>query len=186
MSPTVIVGGGPAGLTAAWELAKLGLPAVVLEKDPVVGGIARTVNYKGYRFDLGGHRFFTKVELIRRIWEEILGDDLLERPRLSRIYHQNHFFDYPLRPLNALAGLGPVGAQVDQFLFLGLGLSRLRLRWRLSTAADLHPVRARCHSVLIDLASAANAVTRSAPWRSCTCRPAWPESPRRRAGPSLP
>lgn len=97
-------------MTAAWELAKLDLPAVVLEKDPVVGGIARTVNYKGYRFDLGGHRFFTKVELIRRIWEEILGDDLLERPRLSRIYYQNHFFDYPLRPLNALAGLGPVEA----------------------------------------------------------------------------
>ena len=110
MNRTVVIGAGPAGLTAAWELAKLDLPAIVLEKDPVVGGISRTVHYQGYRFDLGGHRFFTKVELVRQVWEELLGEDLLERPRLSRIFYQNHFFDYPLRPLNALTGLGPVEA----------------------------------------------------------------------------
>ena len=104
----VIIGAGPAGLTAAYELAKNNVPAVVLEADKVVGGIARTVNYKGYLFDIGGHRFFTKWGEVESIWKEILGDKFLQRPRLSRIYYRKKFFYYPLRPLNALFGLGPV------------------------------------------------------------------------------
>ncbi len=102
----IITGGGPAGLTASWELAKHGFPAVVLEASSQVGGIARTVNYKGYLFDIGGHRFFTKWDEVFHLWEEILGDKFLERPRLSRIYYRKRYFYYPIRPLNALLGLG--------------------------------------------------------------------------------
>jgi protoporphyrinogen oxidase len=105
---TVIIGAGPAGLACAWELGNRGRRAVVFEQDEVVGGISRTVSYKGYRFDIGGHRFFTKVPLVWRMWEEILDEEFLERPRLSRIYYQGKFFDYPLKPLNALVNLGPV------------------------------------------------------------------------------
>ena len=106
-SPSVVVlGAGPAGLTAAYELAKAGVTSTVLESDDVVGGLARTAQYKGYRFDIGGHRFFTKVTAVEELWIEILGDDLLTRPRLSRIYYKGKFFSYPLKPLNALFGLG--------------------------------------------------------------------------------
>jgi protoporphyrinogen oxidase len=104
----VIIGAGPAGLTAAYALSKENVPAVVLEADRIVGGIARTVDYRGYLFDIGGHRFFTKWEEINQIWREILPDKFLERPRLSRIYYQKKFFFYPLRPRNALFGLGPL------------------------------------------------------------------------------
>ncbi len=102
----VVIGAGPAGLTAAFELSKLGVPAVVLEADKQVGGIARTVNYKGYLFDIGGHRFFTKWDEVNQIWQEVLGDKFLERPRLSRIYYKKKFFMYPLVAKNALFGLG--------------------------------------------------------------------------------
>ena len=102
----VIIGGGPAGLTAALELSKLGAPATVLEADSQVGGIARTVNYKGYLFDIGGHRFFTKWDEVNQIWNDVLGGQFLERPRLSRIYYKKKFFMYPLVPKNALFGLG--------------------------------------------------------------------------------
>jgi protoporphyrinogen oxidase len=102
----LIIGGGPAGLTAAWELCKQGVPAVVFEADGMVGGIARTADYKGYRYDIGGHRFFTKVSFVQQIWDEILGADLIERSRLSRIHYRGKFFAYPLRPANALFGLG--------------------------------------------------------------------------------
>jgi protoporphyrinogen oxidase len=103
----VIGGGGPAGLTAAYQLAKTGIPAIVLEKDGVVGGIARTVNYKGYRFDVGGHRFFTKSSAVEQMWHEVLtSSEFLRRNRLSRIYYRGRFFDYPLRPANALFSLG--------------------------------------------------------------------------------
>ena len=108
--PVLVIGAGPAGLTAAHELAERGIPAIVYEQDDQVGGLARTVTYEGYRFDIGGHRFFTKVEAVQRLWEEVLGEDFLVRPRLSRIYYRDRFFDYPLKPLNALAGLGPVEA----------------------------------------------------------------------------
>lgn len=103
---TVIIGAGPAGLTAAYELGRHGETAVVLDAERVMGGISRTVEYQGFRFDIGGHRFFTKVPAINALWQEMLGDEMLTRPRLSRIHYRNHFFDYPLRPLNALQGLG--------------------------------------------------------------------------------
>ena len=105
---TIIAGGGPAGLTAAYELSKHGRSVVVLESDPgLVGGISRTDQYKGYRFDIGGHRFFSKSAEVNRLWEEILGDELITRSRLSRIYYDRKFFHYPLKPLDALSKLGP-------------------------------------------------------------------------------
>lgn len=108
MNSAVIIGAGPAGLTAAYELAKLGIRSTVLEADQLVGGLSRTVSYRGYRFDIGGHRFFSKVPLINELWDEILGEEFLLRPRMSRIHYRGHFFDYPLQARNALAGLGPV------------------------------------------------------------------------------
>ncbi len=102
----VVIGAGPAGLTAARELARQGRPVVVLEQARIVGGLARTESYKGFHFDMGGHRFFTKVDEVQKIWQEVLGPDFRRRPRLSRIYYDGRFFHYPLRPLNALAGLG--------------------------------------------------------------------------------
>ena len=104
----VIIGAGPAGLSAAYELIKKDVPSIVLEADSVVGGISRTVEYKGYRFDIGGHRFFTKISIIDRIWHEVLGKDFIKRDRVSRIYYRGKFFDYPLQPLNVFIGLGPV------------------------------------------------------------------------------
>src|ERR671926_1476309 len=80
--PVAVLGGGPAGLTAGYLLAKQGRPVVVLEADTQVGGIAKTVVRDGYRFDLGGHRFFTKSDEVQRLWEEVLGDEFLLRPRL--------------------------------------------------------------------------------------------------------
>ena len=107
MSRIVILGAGPAGLTAGYEACKRGLAPLILEQDSQVGGISRTVDYKGYLFDIGGHRFFTKSDEVRRIWREVLGPEFLTRPRLSRIYYKNRYFYYPLRPLNALTNLGP-------------------------------------------------------------------------------
>ena len=118
----VIIGGGPAGLTAAYELTKLDLVPVVLEKQDKVGGLARTEEHKGFRFDMGGHRFFSKVEEVKKMWREILGDNFLHRPRLSRIYYRKKFVYYPLKPLNALMGLG---------LFGGLIVMLSYVRWRL-------------------------------------------------------
>ncbi|MEW5979806.1 MAG: NAD(P)/FAD-dependent oxidoreductase [Acidobacteriota bacterium] len=103
----VVVGGGPAGLTAAAELVENGRSVIVLEKDPwYVGGLARTVQYKGYRFDIGGHRFFSKSPEIVGWWRRRLPDDFVWVKRLSRIYYRGKFFDYPLRAGNALFGLG--------------------------------------------------------------------------------
>ena len=116
--PVVIIGAGPAGLTAAYMLSKAGVQSIVIEKDQTVGGLARTINYKGYYFDTGGHRFFTKVESVETIWKEILGEDLLRRNRLSRIYYNKKFFYYPLRPLNALLGLGVWNSILILFSYL--------------------------------------------------------------------
>lgn len=110
MKSTIVIGAGPAGLTAAYELNKLGQKSTILEADRVVGGISRTVNHNGFRFDIGGHRFFSKVTLINDLWREILDDDFLERPRMSRIFYRGKYFDYPLKAGNALAGLGPIEA----------------------------------------------------------------------------
>ena len=112
----VIIGAGPAGLTAAYELSRAGVASTVLEADDVVGGISRTVQRDGWRFDIGGHRFFTKVKRVDDFWHEILEDDeFLLRPRSSRIYYQGTFFDYPLKPLKALRSLGAVEALRNAF-----------------------------------------------------------------------
>jgi protoporphyrinogen oxidase len=107
---TVVCGAGPAGLTAAYLLAKEGYAVTVLESDDQVGGISRTAQYNGYRFDIGGHRFFTKIPPVQALWEEILGEDFLEVPRLSRILYRGTYFDYPLKAMNALGGLGVIDA----------------------------------------------------------------------------
>jgi len=103
----VIIGAGPAGLTAAWEAEKHGVKTLILEGDKEVGGISRTVERNGWRFDIGGHRFFTKVDEVYKVWDEILEkDDFLLRPRMSRIYYKKKYFDYPLKASNALFNLG--------------------------------------------------------------------------------
>src|SRR5208282_1835224 len=108
-NPIVIIGAGPAGLTAAYELYRARRPVTVIEQDPqYVGGIARTVCYKGFRFDIGGHRFFSKNPEIEKLWTEILGDRMLVRDRLSRIYYRGRFFKYPLEVRNVLENLGAV------------------------------------------------------------------------------
>lgn len=124
---TIIVGAGPAGLIAAYELAKAGRNPVVLEADPeYVGGISRTVRYRGYGFDIGGHRFFSRSREIEDLWTEILGPDMLQRPRASRIYYGGKFYSYPLQPVEALLKLG--------FLQSALCvLSYLAARWKPGT-----------------------------------------------------
>ena len=104
--PIAVLGAGPAGLTAAYALTKAGVPVTVLEAGPHVGGIARTETYKGFRFDIGGHRFLTKLPEVQALWEEWLGDELLRVRRLSRINYRGRFFDYPLRLPNVLGHLG--------------------------------------------------------------------------------
>jgi protoporphyrinogen oxidase len=101
-----VIGGGPAGIAATYVLAKKGVPVCCFEADAVVGGISRTIEYKGFRFDIGGHRFFSKYDRVNALWQEVLGDEFLIRPRLSRIYYNGKFFNYPLQVGNALSGLG--------------------------------------------------------------------------------
>jgi hypothetical protein len=122
MSDVVVIGAGPAGLSAAYELSQCGSKTLVLEADEQVGGLSRTVNYRGYRFDIGGHRFFSKIPLINEMWHEILGEDLRLQSRLSRIHYRGHFFDYPLQAFNALTGLGPVEA-----FLVGLSYARAKV-----------------------------------------------------------
>jgi len=106
--PVVVIGGGPAGLTAAYELQRRSdkYRPIVFEGGDIVGGIARTETHKGYRFDIGGHRFFTKVPEVEEMWKEVLGDEFITVPRQSRIYYRGKFFNYPLKILNALANIG--------------------------------------------------------------------------------
>jgi protoporphyrinogen oxidase len=126
---TIIIGAGPAGLTAAYELVKQGIKPVVLEKGDKVGGISRTETYKGYLFDIGGHRFFTKVEEVQQLWHEVLGEGFIKVPRLSRIYYRGRFFNYPLSAFNTLSNLGIV----ESCLIL---LSYLKAKWRPSPVED--------------------------------------------------
>ncbi len=101
---TLVIGGGPAGLTTGYMLAKAGRDVVVLERDATqVGGISRTVEYKGFLFDIGGHRFFSKAKEVVDLWNEILPDDFIERPRLSRIYYKGKTYAYPLKAFEACA-----------------------------------------------------------------------------------
>ncbi|MEA5593356.1 NAD(P)/FAD-dependent oxidoreductase [Rivularia sp. UHCC 0363] len=102
----LVIGAGPAGLTAAYELVKNGIQPIVLEQADKVGGISRTETYKGYYFDIGGHRFFTKVAEVQQLWNEVLGDEFIKTPRLSRIYYQGKFFQYPLSVFDTLEKLG--------------------------------------------------------------------------------
>ena len=115
---TIVMGAGPAGLTAAYELAKNGCTSVVVEQADKVGGISRTETYKGYRFDIGGHRFFTKVGEVQQIWQEILGDEFIQVPRLSRIYYRGKFFDYPLSIVSTLNNLGVVDSGLSILSYL--------------------------------------------------------------------
>jgi protoporphyrinogen oxidase len=124
--PVVVIGAGPAGLTAALDLAELGIPVLVIESNQRVGGLAQTIEYKGFRFDIGGHRFFTKIPAVRNLWRAMLGSDFLRRPRLSRIFFNGIFFDYPLKPLDTLKKLGLLHS-------LAIVISYL---W-----AQVHPVR---------------------------------------------
>ena len=123
---TVVVGAGPAGLTAAWMLARRGVVPLVLEQDGQVGGLARTVEYKGFRFDIGGHRFFTKVGPVQKVWRQMMGAEMLHRPRLSRIYYGGKFFDYPLKPLNALTGLGVINSFLILLSYLWIQVRPIR------------------------------------------------------------
>ncbi len=110
--PSVLcIGAGPACLTAGYFLSRAGHPVTILERDPhLVGGISRTENYKGFLFDIGGHRFFSKSGTITKLWQELLGDEFLQRPRKSRIYYRGKLFDYPLKASNALKQLGIIEA----------------------------------------------------------------------------
>jgi protoporphyrinogen oxidase/predicted dehydrogenase len=103
---TAILGAGPAGLTAAYVLGRLGKPGTVFEADGTVGGLAKTIEFNGYRFDLGGHRFFTKLEPVKRLWHEMLGEDFLTRPRLSRIFYNGKYFSYPITAKDVVGRLG--------------------------------------------------------------------------------
>jgi len=105
--PVVVLGGGPAGLTAGYLLAKQGKPVIVLESTGQVGGLARTEVRDGYRFDLGGHRFFTKVKEVDALWHEIMKEEFLRRPRQSRIYWRKKFLEYPLQGMDVVKKLGP-------------------------------------------------------------------------------
>jgi protoporphyrinogen oxidase len=126
---TVVIGGGPAGLTAAYLLAKQGHRVTVFEGDDMVGGISRTAQYNGYRFDIGGHRFFTKIAPVEALWHEILGKEFISVPRMSRIHYNGKYFDYPLKAWNALSGLGILEA-------VRILLSYLRWHWKPSPVED--------------------------------------------------
>jgi len=106
--PVVVLGAGPAGLTAGYLLAKQGQPVIVLESTDQIGGLARTEVRDGYRFDLGGHRFFTKVKEVDDLWHEIMKEEFLKRPRQSRIYWNDKFLEYPLQGMDVIRKLGPV------------------------------------------------------------------------------
>jgi protoporphyrinogen oxidase len=107
-NPHVVIGGGPAGLTAGYYLAKRGEPVLIVEAEDQLGGIAKTVEVDGYRFDLGGHRFFTKAKEVDDMWHEVLDEEFLLRPRLSRIYWNKKFLMYPLEGMDVIKKLGPV------------------------------------------------------------------------------
>ncbi len=123
----IVIGAGPAGLTCAYELTRLGYRPLVLERNDRVGGLARTEEIDGYRFDIGGHRYHTQVAEVEALWRDLLGDDLIERPRLSRIFYQGRFFRYPIDPLDVL---GKVGAVEGLRILASYAATRIRERVR--------------------------------------------------------
>ncbi len=137
----VVIGGGPAGLTAAHRLVSAGDRVVVVEADDVVGGISRTVDRDGWRFDIGGHRFFTKVKPVEEFWHEILPEgDFLLRPRMSRIFYRGKFYDYPIKLGNALSNLGIIEAIRCGLSFLWVRIHPPKDR---SNARGLHRLQLR-------------------------------------------
>src|SRR6185312_9478392 len=122
-----IVGAGPAGLTAGYLLTKAGKTVAIIEKDDTyVGGISRTVEHEGYRFDIGGHRFFSKSKAVVDLWNEILPDDFIQRPRMSRIYYEGKFYSYPLRAFEALRNLGVLRSTACMLSYLKYKLFPIR------------------------------------------------------------
>ena len=122
----IVIGAGPAGLSAAYEAARNGLAPLVLEQSMQVGGISRTETHKGYRFDVGGHRFFTKVPEIQQLWEETLGPEFRLTPRLSRIFHNQRFYRYPLNIPETLRNLGPLQSTAALLSFTSARIWRKR------------------------------------------------------------
>jgi protoporphyrinogen oxidase len=127
--PIAVLGGGPAGLTAGYLLAKRNVPVIVFESTDQVGGIAKTEVRDGFRFDLGGHRFFTKSKEVNDLWHEVLNEEFLLRPRLSRIYWNGKFLQYPLEGMDVIRKLGPVE-------LIRAGLSYLRALLKPKGAED--------------------------------------------------
>src|SRR3954451_18155967 len=121
--PIVVLGGGPAGLTAGYLLAQQGVPVIVFEAEDQVGGLAKTEGRDGYRFDLGGHRFFTKSKEVDDLWHEVMREEFLLRPRMSRIFWNGKFLDYPLQGMDVIKKLGP-------FELIRSGLSYLAAKLR--------------------------------------------------------
>ncbi|MEQ1671392.1 MAG: NAD(P)/FAD-dependent oxidoreductase [Hyphomicrobium sp.] len=118
-SEVFVIGAGPAGLTASYLLTKQGISATVIEADPVfVGGISRTANYKDFLFDIGGHRFFSKSKEVVDLWKEILPQDFISRPRLSRIYYDGKYYSYPLKAFEALGNLGVIESSMCVLSFM--------------------------------------------------------------------
>ncbi len=124
MNNAVIIGAGPSGLAAGYCLASNNITPLVLEKDSQVGGMSKTIKYKNYRFDIGGHRFFTDLEEVGAFWNEILEDKLIKKTRLSRIYYKNKFFNYPLDPADTIKNVGVLNALKIAFSYLKSQCSR--------------------------------------------------------------
>ncbi|HTL48920.1 MAG TPA: NAD(P)/FAD-dependent oxidoreductase [Verrucomicrobiae bacterium] len=119
----LILGAGPAGLSAAHELSNHGVSCHVVDRHTQVGGLCRTLDFEGYRFDIGGHRFLSRSVEVNDLWKNVLGQELLTKSRKSRIYFRGQFYDYPLHPWKTLQKLGPVEAARCIASYLGAQLS---------------------------------------------------------------
>jgi len=106
MNKIAIIGAGPAGMGCALKLAEAGHKAVVIDNQDIPGGLCRTINFKGYLFDIGGHRFISKSREVNALWDDVMNDDLQLVKRLSRIYYNKRYFNYPLSFVNVFWNLG--------------------------------------------------------------------------------